>query len=93
MTLLDNLTLLCAGVVLFASFCRLTKTTEETHTTVRLGIYLIASAAIFALVAPFLWKWNPDLIHLAIFAGLAVHKVATRKAWQHGVPHWFIYGK
>ena len=93
MTLLDNLTLICAGVVLFASFCRLTKTTEKTFTTVRLGVFLLASASIFALAAPFLWQWNPDLIHLAVFFALAVHQIATRKSWQHGVPHWFVYGK
>jgi hypothetical protein len=89
-TAIDHITLVCAGIVLFASFCRLTKTSVRTHASVRLGISLIAGASIFALVAPFLWQWNPDLIHLAIFAGMAVHQIATRKAWQH-VPHWFQY--
>lgn len=86
------ITLVCAGIVAFASFCRLTKTSEKTHTSVRFGIFLLAGASLVTLVAPFIWNWTPDLIHVGLLFGLAVHQVATRKSWQHGVPHWFIYG-
>lgn len=89
----DYLTFIAAGIVLFASFCRLTKMDDKTLATVRLGVCFKAGASILVLVAPFLWQWKPDLIHCTIFVGLAVYQVATRKAWQHGVPHWFVYGK
>lgn len=77
-----------AGIVAFASFCRLTKTSAHTITSVRLGIWMLATSALAVLVAPFA-GWTPDILHAALLLGLAVHQVATRRTWQHGVPHWF----
>ena len=87
------ITLICAGVVAFASFCRLTKTSVKTHTSVRLGIFLLAVSSLLTICAPFIWHWTPDLIHVGLLVGLAIHQVATRQTWQHGVPHGFVYGK
>lgn len=80
--------MMSAGVVAFASFCRLTKTSVRTFTSVRLGIYLLAASALTVLVAP-LSGWTPDALHAALLLALAVHQVATRRTWQHGVPHWY----
>jgi hypothetical protein len=80
--------LVSAGIVAFASFCRLTKTSVRTITSVRLGIWLLATSALAVLVAP-LAGWSPDILHAALLLALAVHQVATRRTWQHGVPHWF----
>lgn len=83
-------TLASAAIVSYASFCRLTKTTAETFTSVRLGIWMIAVSALTALAAPFLWGWTPDALHAALLLALAVHQVATRRTWAHGVPHWYV---
>lgn len=80
--------MLSAGIVAFASFCRLTKTSVHTMTSVRLGIWLLATSSLAVLVAPFA-GWLPDILHAALLFALAVHQVATRRTWQHGVPHWF----
>lgn len=81
--------LISAVVVTYACFCRLTKTTKETLTSVRFGFWALASVASTSLVAPLLWGWQPDLMHVAIFAALAVSQISTRHQWQHGVPEWF----
>lgn len=78
-----------AGIVAFASFCRLTKTSVRTFTSIRLGIYLLAISALTVLAAP-LCGWEPDLLHVGLLLALAVHQVATRRTWQHGVPHWYV---
>lgn len=88
--MITAITVVCAATVAYASFCRLSKTDVETQTSVRLGIVLLAGVSLFTLSAPFLWKWQADLIHLGIFLGLAIHQIATRKTWQHGVPHGYL---
>lgn len=80
--------LVSAGVVAFASFCRLTKTSLRTYTSVRLGIWLLAISALGVLAAP-LAGWSPDVLHASLLLALAVHQVATRRTWTHGVPHWY----
>lgn len=91
MTLL--LTILSAGVVLYASFCRLSMTSRQTVTSLRISIVLLAATAVFALVAPFAWGWAPDALHAALLLSVAVHQVVTRKTWQHGVPERFVRGE
>lgn len=84
--------LVSAGVVAYACFCRLTKTTCQTLTSVRFGLWAIASAALTSLAAPVIWDWRPDIMHAGIFAALAVSQISTRRQWQHGVPEWFQRG-
>lgn len=88
--LVDSITYIAAGVVFFASFCRLTKTTIETRPAVRLGIVTLAGVSFVALLAPVLWQWDPDLFHCFLFVGVAIHKVATRTAWAHHVPASYL---
>ena len=89
MTLL-MITIMSAGVVLYASFCRLSMTSRKTITTLRISICLLAATALLAMVAPFVWGWAPDPMHAALLTALALHQVVTRKTWQHGVPEWFM---
>lgn len=84
-----TVTTFAAGIVVYACFCRLTKTTRATFTTVRFTIWALAACSMLAIVAPLLWGWRPDLMHAAILAAVAMYQVATRRTWQHGVPEWF----
>ena len=88
MTLL--LTLLSAGVIVYACFCRLTKTTREAFTSVRAAIVALAGVAAGIGLAPIVWGWSPDAGHAALLFAVACYQVATRRTWSHGVPHWFV---
>lgn len=83
-------TLASAGVVLYACFCRLTKTTRAAFGTVRAALVALAGAAACVIAAPILWQWAPDAAHAAVLLAVASYLVATRRNWAHGVPHWYV---
>lgn len=82
-------TIITAGIVLYACFCRLSMTSRQTVTSLRISIVLLAGAASYAVAAPFVWGWQPDAMHASLLSALALHQIVTRKTWQHGVPEWF----
>lgn len=76
-------------LVTYTSFCRLSKTNHETLVSVRFGIWLLGTTASAALAAPFLCRWTPDLLHVAILACIGFLHIATSRQWRHGVPESF----
>lgn len=84
------ITVLCAGFVVYASFCRLSKTSKRTVPSVRFAIVMMAGCGIVAIVAPFAWGWKPDFMHAGLFAAVAAHQWVTRRTWAHGVPHLYL---
>lgn len=89
-TIVTLITMAAAAVVFWASFCRLTKTSARVFTSVRIGIWLLASTSLLALVLPPFGRWTPDPMSAAILVAIAAHQLATRRTWSHGVPHWYI---
>ena len=73
-------------IVVYTTFCRLSKTTHETLLTVRAAIWLMGTVGAIQLVAPFLWGWKPDLLDIAMLASLAFAQIATARQWKGGVP-------
>lgn len=88
-TLVIIVHIVSALVVMYASFCRLSKTDHETFPLVRTGIWLLFSVSAVSVVALLVWGWRPDMMHAAIFGAIAVAQISTRHQWQHGVPQWF----
>lgn len=80
---------MAALVVMYASFCRLSKTTLETYTLVRFAIWVMGSTAAVALFAPVIWGWRPDVFHVAILGAIGFLQVITSRQWRHGVPDRF----
>jgi divalent metal cation (Fe/Co/Zn/Cd) transporter len=89
-TLVSLIAISAAAVVFYASFCRLTKTTGRVFATVRLGIWLLASTSFLAIWLPLLGWWTPDPLTAAILVAVAAHQLATRRAWLHDVPHFYL---
>ena len=92
-TIVTLITMAAAAVVFLASFCRLTKTSARVFTSVRLGVWLLASTSLLALCLPVLGWWTPDPMSAAILVAIAAHQLATRRTWSHGVPHWYVRGE
>ena len=80
---------LASILVTYTCFCRLSKTSHETLVSVRFGIWLLGTTASAALAAPFLWRWTPDLLHVAILACIGFLQIATSRQWHAGVPDRF----
>ena len=80
---------MAALVVMYASFCRLSKTTLETYTLVRFAIWLMGSVAAVALFAPVIWGWRPDVFHVVILGAIGFLQVITSRQWRNGVPDRF----
>ena len=80
---------LCGAVVIYASFCRLTKTNSRTKTSVRFAVWCVASVSVLIVIAPLLTSWRPDAAHAALMAAVALYQWSLRRTWQHGVPHSF----
>lgn len=88
-TLTLFLHVLAALVVMYASFCRLSKTNVETMTMVRFAIWVMGSVAAVALFAPVIWGWRPDVFHVLILGAIGFLQVITSRQWRHGVPDRF----
>lgn len=78
-----------ALVVMYACFCRLSKTTIDTYATVRFAIWMMGSVAAIVLAAPFLWGWLPDIFHVVLLGAIGFLQVITSRQWRHGVPDRF----
>lgn len=89
-TIVTLIAMSAAAVVFWCSFCRLTKTTGRVFTSVRLGIWLLASTSLLAVALPLLGRWTPDPLSAAILVAIAAHQLATRRAWMHHVPHHYM---
>jgi len=82
------LTMFAAAIVVYASFCRLTKTSSRTRYSVRFAVWAMAAVAIGVIVAPSLSDWRPDVGHALLMLSAAVYQVVLRRTWQHGAPAW-----
>lgn len=80
---------MAALVVMYASFCRLSKTTLETYAAVRFAIWLMGSVAALAMVAPVIWGWRPDVFHVLILGSIGLMQIITSRQWRAGVPDRF----
>lgn len=77
--------ILCA-VVVYTTFCRLSKTSHATRFSVRFAIWLMATTVATMLMAPVLWGWKADWLDVAMLLSLAIVQVATARQWRDGVP-------
>lgn len=83
---------LCGSAVVYASFCRLTKTNSRTKASVRFAVWFVAAVSVLIVMAPMLTSWRPDEGHAALMAAFAFYQWSLRKTWQHGVPRSFQRG-
>lgn len=87
--MMDWLSLLyevAAVVVVYTSFCRLSRTTHRTLLSVRFAIWSLGTSVAVSVWAPVLWGWRPDLVHVAVVVSIAIAQVATARQWKGGVP-------
>lgn len=92
---------LIAGVALFySSFCRLTHTTLETITEIRMAIWAQSVAALSIIFCPFLPLFEPSCWWPAmttpieawalLVASSAAIQIATARHWVNGIPASYI---
>ncbi len=81
---------LLAATLLWSSFCRASITSKRnTVAPVRWAFSLLMAAAVVALVAPFVWGYQPDYVSVLLLAGIAAVQVSTAAYWRDGVPESF----
>lgn len=81
---------LLAATLLWTSFCRASITSKRnTVAPVRWAFSALMAAAVLALVAPYVWDYEPDYVSVALLAGIAAVQVATAAYWGNGVPESF----
>ena len=77
---------LCAGVVLYACFCRLSLTDMETDPMVRFAVWSVGTMALVSIAAPLCWHYRPDPMMPATWAAVGLLQIATRRLWLDGIP-------
>lgn len=91
-TIITLVTMAAGAVVFWASFCRLSHSSVRVRTSVRAGIWLLASTAFLAVTLPLVGWWTPDPLTAALLVGVAIHQVSTSVTWRHGVPVMYLRG-
>lgn len=79
-----------AAALLWSSFCRASITSKRnTVAPVRWAFSVLMSAAVGALVAPYVWAYQPDYMSVTLLTGITAVQVATAAYWGDGVPESF----
>lgn len=79
---------LACALLFFTVFCRLIKTTRDTHTAIRLAFWALGTVAALGMVWPLMgWplQWFAPLLTLAIVQV----QLVTSHFWSAGTPHQF----
>lgn len=81
---------LLAATLLWTSFCRASITSKRnTVAPVRWAFAVLMAAAVVALMAPYVWGYQPDYMSVTLLAGIASVQVTTASYWKDGVPQHF----
>jgi hypothetical protein len=79
---------IACALLFFTVFCRLVKTTCDTHVAIRIAYWALGSAAALGMAWPFMgWsmQWFTPLITVAIVLMQSV----TARYWAAGLPEQF----
>lgn len=75
----------CAALF-WTCFCRACKTDKQTYGAVRAGIFALAVACVASAVGPWVWDVKPNVLSVALTAGMLLTQVATARSWHTGTP-------
>lgn len=81
-------TVLCC-MLFYTCFCRLVRTSGETHVPIRLAFVVLASAAAYCLFEPIKTGHMPTQTQIVIEGAMAMVQGLTARYWREGVPAHF----
>ena len=90
-----NLTLwyILMAALLWSVFWRVSLTDSSTRFSIRLGLFLMALAAIIGMWAPLHDGWEPDFFTVLIVAAMANLQMTFARFWRDGVPGQYVKPK
>lgn len=75
-------------IILFAQcLCRLSRSNCQVTPEVRAGFILVALAAAYCLIAPYVWGIPPTWPELILGAAVVLRQWSTSGQWACGIPH------
>lgn len=80
--------LACVGIA-YGGFCRLAHLDLTARASIRVSVYLVTVASIWAAAAVVLWSYRPGWPAAAIASSTMLLMAATSRAWRDGVPAAF----
>lgn len=76
----------------YTCFCRAVKTNKTVKKDVLAAFWLLGCVACVAMFAPLVFGWRPDLMSVALLAGINIVQIVTSAHWKDGIPKEFING-
>lgn len=80
--------LLCLALF-WTVFCRAVRSCDRVRTDVRAVFFLLGIVACAGIVAPLVWRVEPNWFELLLLGAVTSVQIVTARHWAHGVPDRF----